>query len=268
VLADTGLVDLGSQQLEYRFIGAQPAEAPTLVMLHEGLGCAGLWGKFPDRLAAVTGCGVFVYSRAGYGGSSPVALPRPLTYMHEEALDVLPRLLDAIGFERGALVGHSDGASIAAIFAGGNQDPRVAAVSLIAPHFFTEDVGLREIERAKAFYETGDLKARLARWHANVDVSFYGWNGAWLDPGFRDWDLTAYLPAIRCPVQIVQGELDPYGTMRQVDVGLEKIAGSEDVRLPQVGHAPHREAAEATLGAVAGFLNRVLAPRSGASRAS
>lgn len=259
VLAQEGRLDLGDQTLEYRFVGPEPGASPTLVMLHEGLGSLGLWSKFPDGLAAATGCGVFVYSRAGYGASSPVAVPRPLTYMHDEALHVLPRLLDAIGFERGALLGHSDGASIAAIYAGGIADPRVEAVSLIAPHFFTEDFGLREIARAKENYESGDLKPRLARWHENVDVSFYGWNSAWLDPQFRAWDIVEFLPRIRSAVQVVQGDADPYGSWRQVEVLTEKCkVPVEVVRLPGIGHAPHREALAATLDAIAGFFRRAL----------
>lgn len=260
-LADEGRLDLGDQQLEYRFIRERHEAAPTIVMLHEGLGCVGLWGEFPDKLAEATGFGVFVYSRAGYGASSSVTLPRPLGYMHDEALHVLPRVLDAIGLGRGALLGHSDGASIAAIFAGNFTDPRIEAVSLVAPHFFTEDFGLREIARAKDLYETSDLKQRLARWHKNVDVSFYGWNRAWLDPGFRAFDITDYLPKIRCAVQVVQGDADPYGSWRQVEVLAEKCMVPVDVVcLPKVGHSPHREAPEATLDAISGFFGRVLGP--------
>src|SRR5262249_43528507 len=141
-LSDQGMLEIGAMRLEYRMIGPRPGEAPTIVMLHEGLGCVGLWGDFPDQLQQATGAGIFVYSRAGYGKSSPVALPRPLTFMHEEARQVLPKLLDAIGFQRGLLLGHSDGASIAAIYAGSVQDHRVRGLVLIAPHFFTEDMGI------------------------------------------------------------------------------------------------------------------------------
>src|ERR1700678_2097170 len=144
-LASAGALRIGSSDLEYRMIGPAPADAPTIVMLHEGLGSAALWGDFPDKLAAATGMGVFVYSRAGYGASSPVTLPRPLDYMSREALEVLPALLDAIGFRRGVLLGHSDGASIATIYAGGSGDHRLRGVVLIAPHFITEDMGLAAI---------------------------------------------------------------------------------------------------------------------------
>src|SRR5437016_6695819 len=203
-LADQGFLDLGSRRLEYRMIGPQPHAAPSIVMLHEGLGCVGLWGDFPDRIAAATSAGVFVYSRAGYGQSSPVALPRPLNFMHDEAREVLPRLLDAIGFRRGLLLGHSDGASIAAIYAGSVQDHRVRGLVLIAPHFFTEDMGVAEIARAKVAYDKSDLRQKLARWHADVDNAFNGWNGAWLDPKFREWDITEVLAYIRVPILIVQ----------------------------------------------------------------
>jgi pimeloyl-ACP methyl ester carboxylesterase len=263
-LADQGFLDLdptglGPMRLEYRMIGPRPDAAPTIVMLHEGLGCVGMWGDFPDRLAAATGAGVFVYSRAGYGRSSPVKLPRPLTFMHDEARAVLPRLLEAIGFRRGLLLGHSDGASIAAIYGGSVQDHRVRGLVLIAPHFFTEDMGIAEIERARAAYASTDLRGKLARWHADVDNAFKGWNDAWLDPQFRQWDITDALAYIRVPVLIVQGENDQYGTARQIEVAREECYCPVEVALlPGVHHAPHREAADATLQTVADFTNRLL----------
>jgi pimeloyl-ACP methyl ester carboxylesterase len=259
-LADQGFFDLGQKmRLEYRMIGPRPDAAPTIVMLHEGLGCVGLWGDFPDRLAAATGAGVFVYSRAGYGKSSAVALPRPLSFMHAEARDVLPRLLDAIGLRRGLLLGHSDGASIAAIYAGSVADHRVRGLVLIAPHFFTEDMGIAEIARAKAAYDKGELRERLARWHTDVDNAFKGWSGAWLDPEFRQWDITEVLAYIRVPILIVQGEYDQYGTGKQIEVAQEECYCPVDVALlPAARHAPHREAAAATLKVVSEFANRLL----------
>jgi pimeloyl-ACP methyl ester carboxylesterase len=253
------MLDLGDMTLETRHWGPPPSDAPTIVLLHEGLGCVALWGDFPARLAAATGVGVFAYSRAGYGFSSPVELPRPLTYMHEEALVVLPRVLDAIGFRRGILAGHSDGASIAAIYAGGVQDHRVRGVSLMAPHFFTEDVGIEEIARAKIAYDSGGLKPKLARWHANVDNAFRGWNDAWLDPAFREWDIRENLAYIRVPVQIIQGADDRYGTARQIEVAEDECYCPVDVALvPGVGHSPYREAPDATLKAMTDFIDRIL----------
>ena len=254
-LADSGRLDLGDSQLEYRLWRQGADAAPSLVLLHEGLGCVGLWGDFPARLAATTGRTVFAYSRAGYGGSSPVALPRPLDYMQREARDSLPRVLDAIGFQRGALVGHSDGASIAAVHAGALRDPRVRAVSLIAPHFFVEEMTVAAIERAREAYEGGDLRRKLMRWHSDVDVAFRGWNDAWLDPEFRVWDISSYLPAIVAPVQIIQGEDDPYGSGWQIDVARRELpTPPEVVMLPGVGHAPHREAAETTIEHIRRFV--------------
>jgi pimeloyl-ACP methyl ester carboxylesterase len=258
-LQSAGLLKLGAYDLEYRHVGPAPQEAPTLVMLHEGLGSVGLWGEFPEKLAVATGAGVFVYSRAGYGGSMPVMLPRPLTYMHTEALEVLPKLLDAIGFRRGLLIGHSDGASIATIYAGGIQDHRVRGLSLIAPHFIVEDVSVTSIEGIRREYETGKLKERLARWHKDVDNAFYGWNGAWLDPKFREWDISEYLSYIRVPVQIVHGAQDQYGTMKQIDVAEAECYCPVDVAIIEsAAHSPHREATAATLDAIAGFVNRIL----------
>src|SRR5277367_3512574 len=156
-LPPNGFLRINGADLEYRMIGPQPEAAPTIVMLHEGLGSAGLWGDFPDRLQAATGAGVFVYSRAGYGASTPVKLPRGLDYMHVEALEILPELLDQIGFRRGLLLGHSDGASIAAIYAGGISDHRVRGVVMIAPHFVVEDVSVASIAGIRRTFETSDL---------------------------------------------------------------------------------------------------------------
>lgn len=259
-LSDSGFLALGERRIEYRMIGPRPGAAPTIVMLHEGLGCVGLWGDFPDRLQSATGCGVFVYSRFGYGQSSPAALPRPLTYMHEEACDVLPALLDAIDFRRGVLLGHSDGASTAAIYAGSHQDYRVGGLILIAPHFFTEDVGIASIAEAKKAYEVTDLRARLAKWHANVDSAFLGWNGAWLDPDFRKWDITGQLAYIRVPVLIVQGEDDQYGTVKQIEVAQRECYCPIEVALLKgAKHTPQREAPEMTLKIISDFVARVLA---------
>jgi pimeloyl-ACP methyl ester carboxylesterase len=258
-LAPSGFLRIGESDLEYRMIGPSPEQAPTLVMLHEGLGSAALWGDFPDKLQEATGAGVFVYSRAGYGASSPVKLPRPLDYMHREALDVLPKLLDAIGFRRGILVGHSDGASIAAIYAGGVQDHRVRAIALMAPHFVVEDISVQSIAEIKTTYETTSLREKLARWHKDVDNAFYGWNGAWLDPEFRSWDISEYLAYVRVPIALLQGAEDQYGTLRQVEIAQEECYCPVDVTiLAGTGHSPYREAPEATLNAISEFANAVL----------
>jgi pimeloyl-ACP methyl ester carboxylesterase len=257
-LDDSGFLDIGAQRLEYRMVGPRPDMAPTLLLLHEGLGCVGLWGDLPDRLAAATGLGVFVYSRAGYGQSSPVKLPRPLTYMHEEARETLPRLLETIGFRRGLLVGHSDGASIATIYAGSRQDHRVGGLVLIAPHFFTEDAGIASIAEARKAYEAGGLRQRLSRWHADVDNAFRGWNDAWLDPEFRKWDISEFLAYIRVPVLVVQGEDDQYGTVKQIEAAERECYCPVEVALLKGAyHAPQREAPEATLQAITEFVGRV-----------
>lgn len=258
-LSPTGFLNINGADLEYRMIGPAPDAAPTIVMLHEGLGSVGLWGDFPEQLQAATGAGVFAYSRAGYGASTPVKLPRPLDYMHIEARNVLPELLDAIGIRRGLLVGHSDGASIAAIYAGSHQDHRLQGIALIAPHFIVEDISVKSIAEIKTTYETTNLKEKLARWHKDVDNAFYGWNGAWLDPKFRDWDISDYLAYIRVPIAILQGASDQYGTLRQVEIAKEECYCPVDVTvIAGAGHSPHREAPEATLKAIADFAAAAL----------
>jgi pimeloyl-ACP methyl ester carboxylesterase len=268
-LAATGFLAIGAAELEYRMIGPAPESAPTIVMLHEGLGSAGLWGDFPEKLQAATGAGVFAYSRAGYGASTPARLPRPLDYMHIEALEVLPKLLEQIGFRRGLLVGHSDGASIAAIYAGSHQDHRVEGIALIAPHFIVEDISVASIAEIKTAYETTSLKEKLARWHKDVDNAFYGWNGAWLDPKFRNWDISEYLAYIRVPIAILQGVDDAYGTMRQVEIAQEECYCPVDVTvIPGAGHQPHREAPGPTLDAITEFANAVLRVHGSQGRAA
>ena len=257
-LDDHGHIQVGDARLEYRMIGPRPDVAPAIVMLHEGLGSVSTWGDFPQKLAEKTGAGVFVYSRAGYGKSSTIALPRPLDYMQREATDVLPQLLDAIGFRRGILLGHSDGATIAAWYAGSVQDHRVRGLILMAPHFFMEESNLEAIRKTVTTYETTDLRARLARHHADVDAAFRGWSGAWLDPGFASFDTTDALAYIRVPVLVVQGAADPYGTLAQVRVVEEECYCPVETAVIQgVGHAPHREEPDETLAAIAAFTDRI-----------
>lgn len=251
------------RRLEAEWHGPSPGEAPTLVLLHEGLGCVAMWRDFPRALAERTGCGVLVYSRAGYGKSDPAPLPRPLDYMHHEANVVLPAVLEQAGIRQAIVVGHSDGASIAAIYAGGREDARLRGLVLMAPHFFVEDVGLENIAAAKAAYEGGALRARLARYHGdNVDVAFWGWNRAWLDPGFRDWRIDDALAQVRVPILVMQGRDDQYGTAAQVEA-VERRAGGpvEALWLDKCGHSPHVDQPGATLDATATFARRVLAPR-------
>ena len=246
-------------RLECIHFGPQPADAPCIVMLHEGLGCVGLWGEFPAMLQRETGFGVFVYSRAGYGASDPVPLPRPLTYMHDEARNVLPLLLDAIGFRECILFGHSDGASIAAIHAGDVNDARVRGVCLMAPHFFVEDISIASIAEAKIAYEMTDLRPKLSRWHKNVDCAFRGWSDAWLDPDFRKWNILDSLAKARASVLIVQGREDQYGTLAQIERARDVCAAPfETVILDGVRHSPHREAPQQTLEAVARFARQCL----------
>lgn len=258
-LDDSGFLTLGDKRIEYRFLGPQPDQAPTIVMLHEGLGSVGLWNDFPAKLQHATGCGVFVYSRFGYGQSSPCDLPRPLDYMTQEANAVLSQILDQIGFKHGLLLGHSDGASIAAIYAGSHQDHRLGGILLIAPHFFTEDVSIASIAEAKMAYETTDLRAKLAKWHANVDCAFRGWNDAWLDPGFRKWDITDRLAYIRVPILIVQGEDDQYGTVKQLEIAQQECyCPVETALIKGAKHTPQREAPEVTLKTISDFVAHVL----------
>ena len=254
----SGFLSENGRSLEYFCIGPNPLEAPTIILLHEGLGCAALWRDFPKKLADATGFGVFAYSRAGYGQSDAASLPRPLDYMTREARDALPEVLDAIGFKRGILAGHSDGATIAAIYAGTICDPRVRGIVMMAPHFFTEEMGLKEIEKAKAAYNSGELKARMSKYHKNPDNAFRGWNDSWLHLKFKTWNVSYVIDQIRVPMMAIQGRNDQYGTLEQIRL-LETrgISHVDTLILDDCRHAPFIDQGAAVVAAIAGFCGKL-----------
>ena len=243
-------------RIEYeRIAGARGG--PTIVLLHEGLGSVSMWRDFPRRVAEVTGHEVLVYSRHGYGRSAPLTAPRPVRFMHDEALVVLPALLDTLEIRRPILLGHSDGGSIAIIHAGGSGR-EVAGLVLLAPHVMVEEISVASIAAARVAYAQGDLRARLARHHDDVEGAFRGWNEVWLRPDFRAWTIEEYLPRVTCPVLAIQGEDDEYGTMEQVERIAHAVPGAKVLKLARCGHSPHRDRAEKVLEAIRGFVGRVL----------
>ncbi|MCK9258957.1 MAG: alpha/beta hydrolase [Azoarcus sp.] len=251
-------VCVGKTRLEYvRLPSSHPREgAPAIVFLHEGLGSVSMWRDFPQKVADATGCEAVVYSRAGYGRSDPAKLPREPGYMHDEGRAVLPALLAGLGLERPILFGHSDGASIALLCAGGTDTP-LAGVIAMAPHVMVEDVSVSSIAEASVAYRTTDLPARLGKYHRDPDAAFRGWNDIWLHPDFRDWNIEDYLTRIQCPVMAIQGEDDEYGTMDQIDRIGRGVKDVELVKLADCRHSPHRDQPQAVIDAVAAFVERV-----------
>ncbi|MBI4969335.1 MAG: alpha/beta hydrolase [Rhodospirillales bacterium] len=257
---ESRFVAVDGVSLEYRWIGPQPGETPTLVFLHEGLGSVSLWRDFPDRLAAATGLGALVYSRQGYGRSAAIPLPRPLSYHRDEGQRVLPALLDALHIRRAIPIGHSDGASIALAYMSGRAYPHLLGGAVMAPHVTMEEINLISIREAVKAFETGDLRERLKKHHGdNVDGAFLGWSRAWLDPNFLVPDLCDLLPEIRVPLMVLQGENDEYGTAEQYETILGKVSGScEVVVLPACRHSPHKDQPEMTLAALVRFVKSLL----------
>lgn len=247
-------------RLEYVWSGPPPEKSPTLVFLHEGLGSVSTWRDFPARVAQATGCGALVYSRAGYGNSDPITRPRPTNFMHREALSTLPAVLDSAGVRDAIFVGHSDGGSIALIYAGGVSDSRLRGLILEAPHVFVEDLSVESIRLATEQYESGQLKEALMRHHGrNVECAFRGWSEVWLDPLFRKWNIEEYLPGITVPVLLIQGEQDEYGTLLQVEAIKKGCKGTvETLILQHCGHSPHRDQPERTFEAVTSFVRNEL----------
>jgi len=228
-----------------------PGAGHPVVMLHEGLGSVGLWRGLPERLASVTGRRTIAFSRFGHGASDPPRRARTPSFMHEEAREVLPELLAALGVDRPALVGHSDGASIALLYA---AEHAVEALALLAPHVFVEEETLAGIRAARAAYEDGDLRARLARHHRDPDAAFHGWCDVWLDPAFPEWNIEDAAARVTAPALIVQGVDDDYGTMAQLDSIEQRLRGPvRRLELPG-GHSPHLDNPDEVLDAVAGLL--------------
>jgi len=261
-LAAEGQIEIDGMALEYKLFDSSQTHLPSIVMLHEGLGSISTWGEFPKRISARTGAPVFTYSRAGYGASPPFGTGLPIDYIKRHALDVLPKLLDAIGFRRVILLGHSDGASMAAAYAGNVDDPRIIGLILIAPHFFVEPETLAEIRNAREAYKARDLRKRLARYHSYVDAAFWGWNDVWLEPAFASFNLRDELAKIRVPTLVMRGDDDRYGSHRQVAMAKDLCrCPLQTLIVPQCGHVPHREKPEATLDAIADFYRRVAPAR-------
>jgi pimeloyl-ACP methyl ester carboxylesterase len=250
-------------EIEVAWVGSREAEQPLLVFLHEGLGSVAMWKDFPARLCDACGVRGLVYSRPGYGTSTPRAPDEHwgVDFMHAQAEHVLPALLGALGVEAPyALFGHSDGGSIALIHAARFPD-RVSAAVVMAPHCFVEEFGLASIRAARGAYREGDLREKLAKYHADVDSAFRGWNDIWLNHAFESWTIESLLPGIACPVLAIQGTDDPYGTMRQIDRIAEQVRGTRLLKLPVCGHSPHRDQPDVVVAATRDFLNHVLTGR-------
>jgi pimeloyl-ACP methyl ester carboxylesterase len=248
-------VVVSAGQIEYQRFGSGGPGRPALVFLHEGLGSVAMWRDFPARVAQATGCEAVAYSRFGYGRSDPTPGPRPVRYMHQEALEVLPKLLDALGLERPVLVGHSDGGSIALILAGAGVRP-LAGLVLLAAHVMVEDVTVVSIAQARRAWETTDLRSRLSRYHRDVDSAFWGWNDIWLDLAFRGWSIEEFLPGVACPVLAIQGKDDEYGTAEQLRLIAAGVRDAEVLELDRCGHSAHRDNPEAVIAAISGFVDR------------
>lgn len=241
------------RRLEYQRIAG--SGGPALVFLHEGLGSIGQWRDVPARIAAATGLPALVYARYGHGQSDVLQQPHGDDFMHCEALESLPELLRALGIARPILIGHSDGASIALIHAGAGHP--LQGLVAIAPHVFVEDISIEGITAAKRVFESTDLPQKLARHHRKPARTFYGWNDAWLAPGFRNWNIERFLPAIRCPLLAIQGDSDEYGSMAQVDAIARQAGGPVEVlKLEGCGHSPQRDRPDIVAGAIVDFVRR------------
>lgn len=246
-------------RIEHAWLNRERDDAPLIVFLHEGLGSLAMWRDFPQRLCDAAGARGLVYSRPGYGRSTPRAPEElwDLDFMHRQAHEVLPALLAALGIDpardRVWLLGHSDGGSIALLYAARFGAALQGAV-VLAPHILVEDLSVASIEQARIAYETTDLRERLAKYHDDVDSAFWGWNRIWLHPPFRRWSIEHEIGTIACPLLAVQGLDDEYGTLEQIRGIARRVPGTRLLELPDCGHSPHRDQPDALIRAVAGFL--------------
>ena len=255
-------VTAGGHRLEYEWVGLGAVGAHVIVMLHQGLGSVALWRDFPKAVHEATGMRALVYSRWGYGKSEPIGeFPHGADYMRREAIAELPDLLRALGVDKPVLFGHSDGGSIALVYAGRGIAPAPLGVICMAPHVMLEKESIVSLAKARVAYEEGDLKAKLAKFHDHVDSAFYGWNVTWLLPALRAWSIEAEVAGIRCPLTVIQGEGDEYGTPAQLD-SIRKNSGgrAEIVLLQNCGHSPHIDQRGAVLGALKRLLAQIKVP--------
>lgn len=237
---------------------AKTSNRPVLVFLHEGLGSIGQWRDFPEEICVATGCPALVYDRWGYGGSDPLTEPRRLDYLHDEALLTLPEVLEQCAIDKPIFIGHSDGGSIAIIYAG-TYPQKAAGVITEAAHVFVEDITVVGIKRAVEVYESTDFKKRLGKFHAdNTELMFHGWADIWLSQEFRDWNIEEYLPHITCPLLAIQGRDDEYGTPAQIEAIVGKVAGPVRGSIVEnCGHIPHLQAREKVSAEMANFISAI-----------
>jgi len=252
-------VCVAGRRLEYEWVYPDgqraPAQGPTLVFLHEGLGSVALWKDFPERVARATECAVLMYSRYGHGKSDPLSEPRTVDYLHREALVALPGVLSALSVSDPILIGHSDGASISIIFATSNA---VQGLVLMAPHVFVEDIAVASIAQARTRFEDREVSTKLARYHDDANATFRGWNDIWLHPDFRFWNIESMLPSITAPMLLIQGEDDQYGTVAQVEAVSRGVRGPAQILvLPCCAHSPHIDQPTLTIEAIARFVKEV-----------
>lgn len=248
-------------QIEYQWLAPERSNAPLIVFLHEGLGSLSMWKDFPRQLCAAAACRGLVYSRPGYGGSTPRAPEEAwgLDFMHRQAHEVLPDLLAALQVDTAQtppwLLGHSDGASIALLYAA-HFPARLKGLVVLAPHILVEDLSVASIEVARSAYLQTDLRQRLAKYHSDPDSAFWGWNRIWLDPLFRTWSIEAEIKTIRCPLLAVQGLDDEYGTLAQIRGIARRLPQTELLELSDCGHSPHRDQAARLIAAVSAFIQQ------------
>ncbi len=254
---EDGFIVIDDIRLEYHRIGNNSRHSPTLVFLHEGLGSVSMWKNFPEQLAEKTGLNAFSYSRQSYGKSSLLPLPRQVNYMHDEACKILPSVLELADISHPIFIGHSDGASIAIIYAGSARLPQPVALVLMAPHVFNEDLSRASIRIAKQAFKKKNLRERLKVYHNDVDNAFWRWNDIWLHDDFINWNIEEYLPAISTPVLHIQGKNDEYGTAAQIEAIRIQCAGPVEVlMLDNCGHSPFRDRTQATLDGISTFIEQ------------
>lgn len=256
-------IDWGGRpvRIEYQWIESIRTGSPLIVFLHEGLGSLSMWKDFPQRLCEASGCRGLVYSRPGYGASTPRAADEVwgLDFMHQQAHQVLPALLAAFNVDTVTrppwLFGHSDGASIALLYAA-RFPQHIAGAIVLAPHILVEDLSVASIEEARKAYQDTNLRQRLAKYHDDPDSAFWGWNNIWLHPTFRDWSIKAEIEAIRCPLLAVQGLDDEYGTLEQIHGIARRVPQTELLELSDCGHSPHRDQAERLIATACAFIKQ------------